>query len=184
MTIQDWGAIGELVGALAVIVTLAYLAAQIRYARIATADQNRQSRVAAILEINGRLVTNPEARRAFDKVASAEWKAMVSELASIWGVERDEASIVLWEQIDYVWAHWGQYRSSRSPEDTRELENIVSTWYAAPPMSDVFAQDTFRPFFDPAFVAWIDEVLARRASGQRSEGRPVQAAGGDHSSGR
>ena len=31
MTIQDWGAIGELVGGIAVVVTLIYLAAQIRH---------------------------------------------------------------------------------------------------------------------------------------------------------
>lgn len=35
MTIQDWGAMGEVVGAIAVVVTLAYLATQIRQARIA-----------------------------------------------------------------------------------------------------------------------------------------------------
>ena len=42
------GAIGEILGAIAVVATLFYLAVQIRYARIATVDRNRESRVNGI----------------------------------------------------------------------------------------------------------------------------------------
>jgi hypothetical protein len=41
MTLQDWGAIGELVGAVAVIVTLIYLAKEIRLNTSAMAEGRR-----------------------------------------------------------------------------------------------------------------------------------------------
>ena len=65
MTIQDWGAVGEIIGAIAVVVSLLYLAAQIR-------NQNRESRLSTI---NSSL---------------AEWNSLMSlvadnaELADIW----------------------------------------------------------------------------------------------------
>jgi uncharacterized membrane protein YccF (DUF307 family) len=41
MTIQEWGAVGELISAIAILITLVYLAVQIKQARFATIDQNR-----------------------------------------------------------------------------------------------------------------------------------------------
>ncbi len=43
MTLQDWGAIGEVVGALAVVVTLIYLAKQIRQNTHAMEEGRRRS---------------------------------------------------------------------------------------------------------------------------------------------
>ncbi len=45
MSIQDWGAVGEIVGAIAVIFTLVYLARQIR-------ENSRQVRISSIASIN------------------------------------------------------------------------------------------------------------------------------------
>ena len=45
MDIQDWGALGEVLGAIAVVVTLIYLARQIR-------ENSRQVRVSSITSIN------------------------------------------------------------------------------------------------------------------------------------
>ena len=45
MTIQDWGAVGEILGAIGVVVTLIYLARQIR-------ENSRQMRVGSIISIN------------------------------------------------------------------------------------------------------------------------------------
>jgi hypothetical protein len=105
MNIQDLGALGEIIGAIAIVVTLAYLAIQIRYAKVAVTDQSRQSRAAALREINGRLIDNDELRQTFDKVASPEWRSMLEELASTWQVSFDEASLIFWSQNDCVWTH-------------------------------------------------------------------------------
>ena len=45
MSIQDWGAIGEIIGAIAVVFTLVYLARQIR-------ENSRQVRISSITSIN------------------------------------------------------------------------------------------------------------------------------------
>ena len=74
MNIQDYGALGEIIGAFAIVVTLAYLAIQIRYAKIAVTDQSRWNRATALREINGRMVDNQELRRTFDSVVSPEWR--------------------------------------------------------------------------------------------------------------
>ena len=47
MSIQDWGAVGEIVGALAVLATLIYLAVQLRYQNKIAAAQIQQMRADA-----------------------------------------------------------------------------------------------------------------------------------------
>jgi hypothetical protein len=164
MNIQDMGAIGEVIGAIAILITLAYLAAQIRYARIAVTDQSRQNRVSALREINGRLVENQELRKTFDAVASPEWKAMLNDLANAWDVSFDQASLIYWSQNDYIWTHWAQFYSQKTKDDERELENIVATWYAAPPMRTIIEHPTARLFYEPEFINWIDSVVLERQS--------------------
>ena len=162
MTIQDLGSIGELISAIAILVTLAYLAIQVKYAKMATVDRNRDSRVNGIIEINNRLANNPEIRKAFDKTTGEDWKDMLRVFASAWGVSEEEASAVFWTQADFIWLHWAQFRSTKSIEDQKELENIVGFWYSAPPMSTMLANDTFRAIFDPDFMSWVDTVLSKR----------------------
>ena len=50
------GAIGEIVGAVAVVLTLAYLAIQVRHAKEAAADTNRLERSQGVLAPHGRSV--------------------------------------------------------------------------------------------------------------------------------
>ena len=73
MTIQDWGAIGEVVGAIAVVVTLGYLATQIRYARLVASDASRQNRADGVREMLLAGLANPEYRRAWSK-ANADFR--------------------------------------------------------------------------------------------------------------
>ena len=56
------GAIAELIGTLVILVTLIYLAVQVKYARLTATDANRNGRVVGIRDLNGNLVTNAEAR--------------------------------------------------------------------------------------------------------------------------
>ena len=163
MNIQDLGALGEIVGAIAIVATLAYLAIQIRYAKIAVTDQSRQNRATALREINGRMVDNQELRQAFDRVASPEWQSMLNDLSSAWGVSVDEASLIYWSQNDYIWTHWAQYYSQKTKADARELENIVSNWYSAPPMKTIIEHETTRSFYEQDFIHWIDSIVAKQS---------------------
>ena len=53
MTLQDWGAVSQIVGTVAILVTLIYLASQVKYARLTVIDANRTNRVEGIREVNG-----------------------------------------------------------------------------------------------------------------------------------
>jgi len=81
MTIQDWGAVGELVSAIAVLATLVYLAIQIKQNTSATRAQIHQSRSEQaqefflfcagsreVSELMTRLNSNPENLSEFDEV--------------------------------------------------------------------------------------------------------------------
>ncbi|MFT7213855.1 MAG: hypothetical protein ACI9XK_004114 [Granulosicoccus sp.] len=159
MTIQDWGAIAEVVGSVAIIVTLIYLAIQIKFAKLSTIDQNRDRRVTALREIHGRFALNPELRRAHDQSAGEDWKSMLQTLASTWGLSTDEASAVLFSQIDFIWTHWSQYRSMKSTADEKELRNIITVYYASTPMTDIIRHPTLRALFDSEFIDWVDTIL-------------------------
>ena len=63
----DWGAIGEIVGAVAIPVTLVYLATQVRHARHIVTDAKRTSRVEGIRELNGLLTASAEVRAAWNR---------------------------------------------------------------------------------------------------------------------
>ena len=60
------GAMGEIVGALAVVATLTYLATQVRYAKQATADQNRLVRASGVREMALAAIQNDELRDSLD----------------------------------------------------------------------------------------------------------------------
>ena len=44
----------------------------------------------------------------------------------------------------WMWLHWGQYKSIKTPEDQKELENIVSVFYSAPPMLKLLEKKPLR----------------------------------------
>lgn len=165
LSIQEIGALGEIIGVIAIVVTLGYLALQIRYAKSAMTDQSRWNRATALREINGRLTDNSKLRELFDSSASPEWRGMLNDFASAWNVSIDEASLVYWSQNDYVWTHWAQYYSEITKDDELELENIVSNWYSRPPMKTIIEHDTARLFYPPEFIAWIDAVVAKKNIG-------------------
>jgi hypothetical protein len=159
MSIQDWGAIGEIGGAIAIFVTLVYLATQIRYARLTAMDVNRNNRVVGIRELNGELVTDSFLRSAWNKAAGPQYQQLVKDIAEELGLSVDEASIVFTQGANWVYTHWVQYRSMKTDEDEEELRNIILVWYGENPMRMLMTHPSFRVFFEEAFVVWIDKII-------------------------
>ena len=60
MDLQDWGSIGEMVGGVAVIVTLGYLAVQIRQSTRATIAQSELNSHQMAMELSLPLIKEPE----------------------------------------------------------------------------------------------------------------------------
>ena len=161
MTIQDWGAVGEVVGAVAVVVTLAYLATQIRYARLAASDSSRQGRADGVREVLMTTLSNRDFRDAWAK-ADPEMDSNMAPICDELGLTTEEANLVWHGCCAWTYVHWAQYRSMKTAEDERELENLVTQFYSRPPMEPVWRHsELLRALLDPEFVAWVEDTLRR-----------------------
>ena len=159
---MNWEAIasiGEFVSAIAILITLAYLAIQIKYARIAASDVSRNNRVEGIRQLDRHRMENSALRIAWYK-ASPEMHPMISHIAAELDLTIEEAELIILQGTGWMWTHWAQFRSIKTEEDTRELENIISVFYSTNPMAAVVAHPLTRAHFDHEFIDWIDEVLA------------------------
>ena len=94
------GAIAEATGVIAVVISLLYLAFQIRFARLAAADTSRTARAVGIRKIDLTMVNNAELR--------SNWIKSSSDLNSIYKAMADEMNISVDGalQIDTVCQCW------------------------------------------------------------------------------
>jgi hypothetical protein len=160
VTIQDWGAVGEIVSAMAVVVTLVYLASQIRYARLSASDASRAGRADGVRDMLLSHLANPDARRAWNK-ADPDAQSRMVELAERLGMTPDEADLVWNTGCAWTYIHWAQFRSIKTPHDEAELRNLIAKFYSSPPMVVLWEHDPkIKALLDPEFVSWVDSVLA------------------------
>jgi heme/copper-type cytochrome/quinol oxidase subunit 2 len=159
MTIQDWGAIGELISAVAIFITLIYLAVQVKYARISATDASRANRVTGIHQISAKFIVNPEMRQAWLKAAGPGQTQLYEEMSAELGITFDEAAVVSTTGADWAWLHWAQFRSVKTLEDEAELRNIIAVWYSENPMKALMSHHSFRSHFDGAFLEFVDEIV-------------------------
>lgn len=160
MSVQELGSIGELVAALATVVTLAYLATQIRYARLAASDASRQARAGSVLEMELLAINNEEFRGVWGK-ADPSTAPRMEVLSEQLGVTADEALLIWHGCCAWTFIHWAQYRSMKTAEDSIELENLVRAFYSTPPMVIAWNVDPYlKALLDPGFVEWVDDILA------------------------
>ncbi len=154
------GAIGEIVGALAVVLTLVYLAYQVRYAKTATLDQNRLTRATAIREIILATATNDDLRLSQMKNWGLE--NYYANLSDKLGVSAAEASRNEWANAYYFWTYWGQWRSTHGKHDLAELEHIIPLLFSMPGVRHTWDKSPLgKVLMDEGFVLFVDEILAR-----------------------
>ena len=152
------GAIGEIVGALAVVVTLGYLAVQVRSAREVAADSNRLNRTNNVLGMALALATHPDLLRNMNKAQGIT--PYYESYAEQFDLDADQAGSVDWVHCHTFWMHWGQYSSSTSPGDLDEIANIVSGFYRNPAVRYSWDHSPFaKPMLDPNFVEFVEHVL-------------------------
>jgi len=160
--VMNWeavGAIAELLGVVAIVITLGYLALQIKYSRLSTIDTNRENRVVGIRELNGHLVTNSDARAAWNKALGPSQRQLIDDVADSLSLNSDEASLIVLQGWNWMFTHWAQYRSIKTSEDEAELRNIVGVWYFDQPMRSLIDHPGFRASFDSEFVSWVDKAV-------------------------
>jgi hypothetical protein len=153
------GAIGELVGAAAVVVTLIYLASQLRHAKTVANDTNRLTRANDLREMLHGISIDDGLRgsvmRGFGMEAYAE------SYANALGLSVDDARRLQYYAPYWFWLRWGQFASSTSERDVAELRNLAGAFYTLPAMRYSWDNSpVVKPLLEPAFVAFVGQVLA------------------------
>ena len=156
------GAVGEILGAIAVVLTLGYLARQVHFARETAADTNRLNRANGVTEMLLAGVTNSE---LLSSVAKSHAHTLYHKAyAEEFDLDPDEAGRSDWYHCYFFWLHWGQYSSSTTPQDLAEITNIVTGWYQIPAVRYSWDHSPFaKPSLDPTFVDFVEDVLSNAA---------------------
>lgn len=155
------GAVGDFVSAMAVVVTLIYLAIQVRHAKTATADQSRIYRATAVREIMMETFNNEALRMAQTKSWGME--PYYQDMAERLGTTIEEATMLDWGNGYYFWMWWGQYASTTEEKDQKELEHIVESLGGTPGMRSHWEESPLsRPLLDEDFVKFVDKILTNR----------------------
>lgn len=154
------GAIGEILGAGAVVATLVYLAVQVRYAKHTAADANRLSRSVGIREMISAQKTIPGLMDAWVRSAGSidEYDALADKL----GLDREATIMVETHCQGWWWIHWAQWASTTTEKDLDELRHLVSEFYSIPPMSTMWAHSPYVKMLDPGFQNFVNETLGEK----------------------
>ena len=154
------GALGEIVGALAVVLTLAYLAIQVRHAKEAAADTNRLERSKGVRDMM--LASAADNGRRENLTKGLQLSDYYNEIASNLNMSSDEAASFDWAMLYWFWLHWGQYASTTKESDVEELRNVISGFYRNPGVRVCWEKSPWaRPVLEKDFVNFVDEILAQ-----------------------
>ena len=155
------GAIGEILGAAAVVLTLGYVAIQVRHAKNETADQNRLERARGVREMALAMISNPEV--AHDQIESFGWEAYYEDLGKAAGITPERALSVDWANAYYFWMYWGQYASTTHKDDLAELAHVIDGLLDTPGMRKTWETSPHtRGLLEPKFVEFVDVILAEK----------------------
>ena len=153
------GAVGEILGAVAVVATLVYLARQVNYARTEAADANRLSRANGLRDWNLALMTNNELRDSITKSHRMQpyFQAFAEELE----IGADDAARSEWSNAYFFWVHWGQWSTTSDDEGKAELEEMIRGYYTVPVVRYSWDNGRYgKDVFETRFVEYVDNILA------------------------
>jgi len=157
------GAIGEVLGSIAVFITLGYLAVQVRHAREAVARSSRQSRYDALREAYMMWASSPELAESTAKLGTslALPGSRFTEVAMDAGLSRSEALLVMnsmrvsWTLTEQTIEALGELSpGARAQSAFNYLETwgkgVGGLWYR-----------TLREHLNPDAVRYVDNLLAQ-----------------------
>jgi hypothetical protein len=152
------GAIGQMFGSVAVLVTLGYLAVQVQYARREILRSTRQARTEANRELMLNWANNPQLLRIYMKLGmpAPAWAMKRAEIG------QDEALQV---QFD-LWAWWLsraqtiEYIDQLSPDERDEFHATTRLLYREGAISRLWLDEN-KPLLNRKAVRYVENLLAR-----------------------
>ena len=149
-------AIGQVISCVAVALTLFYLTAQVRYAKVAASDANRLVRSSGVVSFFLTAAQDPEFRRASLAIGKNDW--FISEISRRLELTQDEATQLHATANYWFWLHWGQWGTTMEERDRRELRSMIQRFYSLPHVRLIWEGQ--RLGMDPGFVEFVEEALA------------------------
>ena len=148
MTIQDWGSVGEILGAVATIATLIYLAMQIR--------QNTQALQAASIDSTIRAANDIRAHLFSDAQVTDIYRRGLANVDDLDETDRERFRLIM---TNALWAFWNTYTQSNlgNRQSWLSQRNIIARFLSQP--GGVWFWESYRAEFDPEFQAEVDQIL-------------------------
>ena len=160
---MNWDAISavaETIGVIVVIISIIYLATQVKFAKLAAADVSRHLRSNGVREIGFAMANNPDLRKNW--VQAGNLDNDYAQLADHLGVDSDAAAQLDWLVVSWVWLHWGQYHSTTTKADLAELEQLIGVFYSMPPISTIWYHSPYpKGLADPEFVRFVEKAVSK-----------------------
>ena len=150
LTIQDLGALGELIGSIAVLATLVYLALQTRQNTMALGAQLDAARISAVLNVSLATATSTELVDALVEDRSDDRSSNELLRGSYWAAQLN--------MMQWAWSqsHRGLLPATDQPAWGSVIRSSFSHYSGFEPW-----WNTAKPAFPREFVNWIEEQRAK-----------------------
>ena len=156
-------AIGQLLGSIAVLVTLVYLAQQIRHAKDETQRQVRQSRMDTLIGLQLHLA-KPEIADAHCKAQAALGAGQIPFITTLIesGLTEGEAMRLFMTQMAWLnyRGHTIRHLHELPPSSRENFDHTLRVLYGTPGVARLF-YTSFKANYDADAVGYIDRCLAR-----------------------
>ena len=153
LKLSEWASLAEVVGAIAVVVSLVYVGIQINGNTIEVRAANRQELVSRSFVATSRVVESPEVAAILVKVAEGQVLAPVESMQYSYFVR----SMLYDVQEAYL-----LYREGRlSDEYWATRRAIFLAYLSAAPALAVYQRDRDLGALESSFVEWADEILRK-----------------------
>jgi len=172
MNSEEVGAIGQVLGSIAVFVTLGYLAVRVRHAGRQLQQSLSQGRGEALRDLlmtratdarlNGLYVKASVALDVESQATTESLHPFVAALMQRAGMNEEDATALMWDQ-----SAWWAYRIQHIPylddlpvSQRIDFDRIARRTYGSTFLDRLWYEKT-KSFLDPAAVAYIDKLLAQ-----------------------
>ena len=160
------GAVGQMLGSVAVFITLAYLAVQIRHSRSEARRALSQGRGEALRQLMLTRVTEPQLNDLYGKAGIALgggrnqfMEALMERAGMTWA----EAAALSWDQ--HAWFSYRLQIISKvdelPPMERTAFDGAIRSTYGQPGAPRTFYESIIKPLSHPDAVRYIDNLLAQ-----------------------